>query len=105
AALVRNSPLVPLLQNVFMLSVEGTFWCAVAALILTWSLLLTGRLVLLNGQERFGLPQRLSAAGLSWRSVIGIILVALPLVIGQFTQRSEFRYPLIGWCERVLAVI
>jgi predicted acylesterase/phospholipase RssA len=104
AALLRTSPVIPLLQNLFMLSVEGTFWCTVAALVLTWSLLLTVRLVLLNGQERFGLPQRQYAAELSWRSVFGVVLVALPLVIGPFTQASDFRYSTTGWVHRILAV-
>jgi predicted acylesterase/phospholipase RssA len=105
AALQHRSPLATLLQNLFVLSVEGTFWCTVVALVLTWSILLTGRLVLLNGQERFGLPQRLCALGLSWHSVIGIALVASPLLVGPFTQGSEFRYSPIDWLWRALAVV
>ena len=105
AALLRGSPLVTLLQNLFVLSVEGTFWCTVAALVLAWSILLTARLVLLNGQERFGLPQQLCAVGLSWHSVIGIVFIALPLILGPFTQVSDFRYSSTGWVWRILAVI
>ncbi len=104
-ALLHTSPLVALLQNLFMLSVEGTFWCTVAALVLTWSLLLTERLVLLNGHQRFGLPQRLYAAKLSWHSVIWVIGVALPLIIGPFTQAWDFRYSGAGWLWRVVAVV
>jgi hypothetical protein len=48
-----------LLQNLFVLSIEGTFWTTALTLILCWSLLLTSRLVLLNGY-RFRLPQVLT---------------------------------------------
>src|SRR5215470_11226012 len=48
-----------LLQNLFMLSVQGTLWTATVSFTLCWSLLLTSRLVLLNGY-RFRLPQVLT---------------------------------------------
>jgi predicted acylesterase/phospholipase RssA len=105
AALLRGSPVRSLLQNLFLLTTEGTFWSTVAALVLSWSLLLTGRLVLLNGEERFSLPQRLSAAELTWHSVFGIISVAFPLIIAPFTQHSDFRYTQAGWVWRVAAVL
>ncbi len=104
-ALVNGSPTKPLLQNLFILTPEGTFWCTVASLVLSWSLLLTARLVLLNGEQRFGLPQRLTADKLSWRYVFEILLVTLPLLIGSFTQQSDFQYTASVRAWRITAVI
>jgi hypothetical protein len=92
AALWPRSPLVPLLQNVFFLDVQGTFWSVTVALILSWSVLLTGRLVLLNGGDRFALPQIFTGADLTRRSVLTVTLLALPAAIGPFTQLRDFQY-------------
>src|SRR5215217_635471 len=54
-ALRENSSLNQLLQNLFWLDRQNTFWFTVIALTLSWSLLITASLVLLNAQ-RFGLP-------------------------------------------------
>src|SRR5215469_17833404 len=51
-ALWPQSPLTSLFQNLFMLGTIGTFWCTVAAAVLSWSLWLTGRLVCHNGKQR-----------------------------------------------------
>ena len=91
-ALWPESPLTSLFQNLFMLDWSGTFWCTVAAAVLSWSLLLTGRLVLVNGKERFNRPQLVAANDLSGRSLLTVLVVALPLILGPFTQRNDFRY-------------
>lgn len=104
-ALVSGSPTKSLLQNLFILTPEGTFWCTVASLVLSWSLLLTARLVSLNGKERFGLPQKLTADKLSWKAVFGVLLVPLPLLIGSFTQQSDFQYTVSVRHWRIVAVI
>lgn len=80
----------PLLQNLFVLDVEGTIWTTAMALALCWSLLLTSRLVRLNG-ERFGLRQALKINTLKTRSTFIAWLLALPLVLIQFILRDEFR--------------
>src|SRR5712664_1146415 len=65
AALWPNSPVMPLLQTLFLLKIWGTFWSTVAAVLLCWSLLLTGLLPLLNGEGRFGMPQDLTTKNLN----------------------------------------
>lgn len=85
----------PLFQNLLMMSAGGTVWTTAIALALCWSLLLTYRLVLLNGKERFGLPQwltvnKLSLSKLGKWSSLAPLLLAIPLIRGQFTQRADF---------------
>jgi hypothetical protein len=91
-ALWPKSPLTSLFQNLFMLGMAASFWCAIAVAVLSWSLLLTGRLVLINGKERFNTPQLAVAENLSGRSLLTVLLVALPLILGPFTQRHDFGY-------------
>lgn len=91
-ALAHGSPFVALLQNLFFMNTEGTLWVTTAALVLSWSLLLTARLVLLNGHDRFGLRQALTSNQLRPWVVLAIAGVALPIVLGQFTQRHDFAF-------------
>ena len=77
-----------LLQNLFILNVEGTLWTTAIVLALSWSILLTLRLVLLNGKDRFDLPQALTVNTLKPRKSLLIWLVAAPLVIAQFTEKD-----------------
>jgi hypothetical protein len=78
-----------LLQNLFVLDVEGTVWTTTIAFALCWSILLTSRLVRLNG-DRFGLPQALNRNTLNLGSVWWICCLALPLILAQFLERCEF---------------
>jgi hypothetical protein len=78
-----------LLQNLFVLSVGGTVWTTVLALALCWSVLLTSRLVRLNG-DRFGLPQALRENTLKPRGVFLVCLLAVPLILAQFVEWREF---------------
>ncbi len=55
--LVLLSPLRPLVQSLFVLDAWGVFWVMVAALMVAWSVLVSGRVILLNGRERFGIDQ------------------------------------------------
>jgi hypothetical protein len=91
-ALWSKSPVTSLFQNLFRLGTAGAFWCAMAAAVLSWSLLLTGRVVLLNGKERFNRPQLMVADDLTGRSLLTVLIVALPLILGPFTQRNDFKY-------------
>jgi predicted acylesterase/phospholipase RssA len=79
----------PLLQNLFVLDVEGTVWTTAIAFALCWSILLTSRLVRLNG-ERFGLPQALNHNTLEPKNVWWICLLAVPLIVTQFWEHREF---------------
>ena len=90
AALLSGSPLKALFQNLFLMGPLATFWSTMAALILAWGLLLTGRIVLLNCEDRFGIPAFMSAATLSGWVVFGILGLALPTILGQFTQQADF---------------
>ena len=105
AALWHGSPVSSLLQNLFLLTPLGTFWSTVAALVLSWSVLLTSRLVLLNGEERFDLPQAMLSINLRARSVFGIMLLALPTILGPFTQKSDFGFTDVDLKSRAAAMV
>jgi Patatin-like phospholipase len=109
-ALVQHSPLRALFQNLFLMDGGAamwawpTFWSTMAALILAWSILLTSRIVLLNCGDRFNVPSCMMAADLRGWSFFVILLLALPTILGQFTQQNDFR-PNQGLCGKcVLAV-
>jgi hypothetical protein len=81
-----------------------TFWSTIAALVLAWSVLLTSRIVLLNCEDRFRIPSPMSAANLRGGLVFAILVLALPAILGPFTQQGDFR-PDQGLCtECVWAV-
>ena len=111
AALLQKSPLRVLLQNLFLLDGASrmwpwpTFWSTMAALVLSWSILLTTRIVLLNCKDRFNLPLVMTAADLRGWPFFAIVILALPTIVGQFTQQGDFR-PSGGFCTKcVLAVV
>lgn len=62
----------------------------VFALVVSWGVLLCGRLVLLNGEERFGVTQWLTENHLSGKAVFVACLIALPTILGQFIRRDDF---------------
>lgn len=97
ASLKSNSPLRSLFQNLFFMGPWPTFWSTIAALVLAWSVLLTIRIVLLNCGDRFNIRSHMAAANLRGWHVFGILLLALPTILGQFTQKSDFR-PNQGLC-------
>jgi Patatin-like phospholipase len=78
-----------LLQNLFILSFGGTIWTTGIALALCWSILLTSRLVRLNG-TRFDLPQALHINTLKPASTFVVWLLAVPPILVQFLRRREF---------------
>ena len=92
AALLPVSPVTPLLQNLFLVSATGIFWTTVVSLLVSWSALLTSRVVTLNGEERFGLPQKYTAWQLARlnRSFLLVMLVSLLVIGGYFTQWRDF---------------
>lgn len=94
----------PLLQNLFVLNAEGTVWTTAIALALCWSILLTSRLVRLNG-ERFGLPQALTLNTLKPKSVLLVCSLAAPLILAQFVERHEFALDRGAILWRVGAVV
>src|SRR5579871_542612 len=94
-----------LLQNLFFLTPGATFWCTVATVVLAWSLLLTARLVLLNGSDRFGLPQQLWAVNLSTASVVKVTFLSLPILLAQFTPYAGFHYDSDAITKRTFAIL
>jgi predicted acylesterase/phospholipase RssA len=96
-ALAPGSGLRSLFQNLFLMGPLATFWSTVAALVLAWSVLLTGRIVLLNCEDRFNVPSKMTAATLKGWHFFGILALALPAILGQFTQQGDFR-PNEGLC-------
>ena len=111
AALLQHSPLRPLFQNLFLMDGGNvmwpwpTFWSTMAALILAWSVLLTSRIVLLNCGDRFNIPPCMAAADLRGWPFFAIVVLALPGILGQFTQQNDFR-PDQGLCMScVLSVV
>jgi hypothetical protein len=103
AALLPSSPLRSLFQNLFLMGPWPTFWSTIAALVLAWSVLLTFRIILLNCGDRFNVPPWMTVANLSGRAVFGILVLALPAIAGQFTQRGDFGKDMEG--KRVFAIV
>jgi hypothetical protein len=85
------SPLSSLFENLFMLDVTACFIVTLAAVVLAWSILLTIRLVLLNGEQRFGTVQWLREDKLGAVSVLFMTLSAAPMVLVQFLRRDQFQ--------------
>ncbi|MGA8429286.1 MAG: hypothetical protein WB729_05665 [Candidatus Sulfotelmatobacter sp.] len=102
--LLALSRLRSLLQNLFVLSVEGTLWTTVMVLVSCWSILLTARLVLLNGY-RFRLPLALSVNELAPSTMFFIALLAAPLILAQFVERHEFGFHSADILWRIAAVL
>src|SRR5579872_5803433 len=98
-ALSPQSPVSSLLQNLFFLSTAGMFWTTVVVLLVSWSMLLTSRVVTLNGEERFGLAQKYTSRQLAklTRSFWLVLLVGFPTIIGPFTQSRDFDYKNDVW--------
>src|SRR5258706_10009368 len=85
------SPLSALFENLFMLDATACFLVTMAAVVLAWSILLAARLVLPNGEERFGTVQWLRQDSLGKASVSFMALSAVPIVVVQFLRRDEFQ--------------
>jgi len=90
AALVSTSPLHALFENLFFLDAAATFLTTVVAVVLAWSLVLTARLVFLNGDLRFGVIQMIRQKDFQWWWWLITLALAAPAVAGQFFERGEF---------------
>jgi hypothetical protein len=103
AALLEKSPLRPLFQNIFLIDGGSrmwpwpTYWSTIVALVLSWGILLTARIVLLNSGDRFRIPPVMTAAELQGWPFFAVLILALPTILGQFTQQNDFR-PQQGFC-------
>jgi hypothetical protein len=90
AALWPGSPLQPLFENLYSLDFWGTAITTMLSAVLAWSLLLTVRIILFNGSERFGTDQFATAQTMSLWSAFGVLLLAAPMMLGQFFRRDVF---------------
>lgn len=93
-----------LLQNLFVLGTFGTFATTVVALTLCWSLLLTSRLVLLNG-NRFRLKPELELRTLRPGTLLFVVLFAVYFLLTQFLERRAFGLDNRDILMRVAAIV
>ena len=82
-----------LFENLFVTTPYGFFLSTLAVLLLAWSVLLTSRLVLLNGYDRFGVKQKWTANTLKPRVVFIAASMALPIIGVQWIAWTG----LFGW--------
>lgn len=90
AALWQRSPLRPLFENLFCLDFLGTAITVMLAAVVSWSLLLTGRIIIFNGRERFGTAQWKKEAEANPKSGFWVMLLAFPISFGQFFRLEAF---------------
>jgi hypothetical protein len=83
----------PVLENLFVLDPLGTFITVFAAFSVSWSVLLTTLVVLVNAEERFGISRSLSQDTLRSKErivrwiIAGLLLtLSAPMIFGQFLQ-------------------
>jgi len=90
AALLNTSPLRALFENLFFLDAPATFLTTVVAVVLAWSLVLTARIVFLNGDLRFGVIQLIRQKDFQpWLWLLTLAL-ATPAIAGPFFKSGEF---------------
>src|SRR5579864_1373073 len=70
-----------LLGNLFVLDRLNIFWTMVATVTLAFSILVTFRVVLLNGMQRFGVQQALTKDQISTPALVFSEILALPMLI------------------------
>ncbi len=70
-----------LAANLFLLQPLGVFFTMAAAVALAWSILVVTRVVLLNGR-RFKVSPALRQDELSWRWMIGVFVLVVPMFAG-----------------------
>lgn len=68
-----------LLGNLFVLDCWNIFWTMIATVMLAWSIAVVFRVVLLNGLERFGIPQAIAEDTVSWRVVVLTDSLTVPM--------------------------
>lgn len=83
------TPVRQLLGNLFVLSRWGVFWTVFAALVLAFSILVTFRVVLLNGMERFGIQQALTRDKLSLFTLLMSESLIVPMLLGAVFSNGQ----------------
>jgi Patatin-like phospholipase len=101
AALWQRSPLHPLFENLFCLDFLGTAITVMLAAVVSWSLLLTGRIIIFNGRERFGTAQWKKEAEANPKSGFWVMLLAFPISFGQFFRLEAFGLKVNGHLAKI----
>ncbi|HZL66985.1 MAG TPA: patatin-like phospholipase family protein, partial [Candidatus Limnocylindrales bacterium] len=78
-----------LLGNLFLLGPWNILWTMVATTTLAFSILVVFRVVLLNGQERFGIQQALTQDIVSHRALLFTESLALPMLIATVFSNGQ----------------
>jgi Patatin-like phospholipase len=92
----------PLLENLFVLTASNIFWVMIVALILAWSLLVVSRVVLLNGEARFGLDSWMTEDVLRGWHLLVAALPAMSLFICACVEKNRV-FASVSWWEWVSA--
>ncbi|MFN0123860.1 MAG: patatin-like phospholipase family protein [Blastocatellia bacterium] len=69
------------LENLFDLNPAGITWVTVMALFCAWIIMMTSRLALLYGPERFGIDPTRASWRLKWRHSLYVSLLAAPVIM------------------------
>ena len=78
-----------LLGNLFLLTPWNIFWTMIATTTLAFSILVVFRVVLLNGDERFGIQQALTEDFVSHRALLSTELLAVPMLIATVFSNGQ----------------
>src|SRR6266566_366841 len=78
-----------LLENLFVLTPGNIFWVMDVALMLAWSLLVVWRVVLLNGQDRFGIDQWLKRDTVRGRDLLVASLPSASVLICAAVEKER----------------
>ena len=84
-------PLNTLFENLFDLDHWGLFWTAATAVLAAWSVVLTARLILVNGSSRFHLPQLLHPESAKTPMPL-VVAIAAPTMAAPFLGARDFGY-------------
>ncbi len=93
----------PLLENLFDLNPGAIALVTMTALLSSWSIMVTARLVLTYSNERFGVAQA-SIGPLGWRHILLYGLLATPTIAGvvyQTVKLWEYSAPADNWWKIV----
>lgn len=83
------TPVRQLLGNLFVLGLWDVFWTVFASLVLAFSILVTFRVVLLNGRERFGIQQALTRDKLSLFALLMSESLIVPMLLGAVFSNGQ----------------
>jgi hypothetical protein len=85
-----------LLGNLFVLTLGNIFWTVLATVVLSFSLLVTFRVVLLNGKERFGIQQGLTKDMIPIRNLVTAEALGVPMWLAAIFANGQASNPGLG---------